>query len=168
MDHFLGEIRLVAFNLIPKQWALCNGQLMPINQNQALFALLGTYYGGNGQTTFALPDLCGRAPCHWGDSAQLGSGGGTSAQPLAQWELPQHIHSANYSNALANSNNPAGAILGKKGRLGRDLYTVPADQYPTSPASTTASGGSQPHNNMQPYIVLKAIIALTGIFPSPN
>jgi microcystin-dependent protein len=168
MDPFLGEIKLVSFNFPPKGWALCNGQLLPINQNQALFALLGTTYGGNGQTNFALPNLRGRVPVHMGDMNPLGTAAGASSVTLTQAQLPAHMHQGVQSNALATSNNPAGAMLGKKGRLGRDLYAAPSNVSHTAATASTPIGGGQPHNNMQPYLVLNAVIALQGIFPSMN
>ncbi|HZS27929.1 MAG TPA: tail fiber protein [Candidatus Angelobacter sp.] len=162
-EPFLSEIKVVSFNFAPKGWALCNGQLLPINQNQALFSLLGTTYGGNGQTNFALPDLRGRIPNHMGDGFTLGQQGGETAHTLNISELPQHTHVPN-----GNSTNPAGSAS-----AGGNLWGFVAAQYAASnpnsgmnPAGIGNTGGSQPHQNMSPYLVLNFIIALQGIFPS--
>ena len=146
-EPFLSEIRLMSFNFAPKGWAQCNGQLLPINQNQALFSLLGTTFGGNGQTTFALPDLRGRVPAHMG---------------------PAHVHIGKVSDVLATGASPAGALVGRKGRLGHDMYGAPDNLTALNPAAGGATGGSQPHVNMQPYLTLNFCIALQGIFPSRN
>jgi len=167
-DPYLGEIRAVSFNFAPKGWALCNGQLLPINQNQALFALLGTQFGGNGQTTFALPDLRSRMPIHAGAGYTVGQAGGAQQHTLTQAELPQHAHVLKANTALATSANPAAALPGKKGRMGRDMFAAPGNLTSLHPASVTASGGSQPHENMQPFLTLNFAIALVGIFPSRN
>jgi len=164
-EPFLGEIRLVSFNFPPKGWALCNGQYLPINQNQALFSLLGTMYGGNGQTNFALPDLRGRSAVHFGSEIWIGESGGAASHTLTASQMPAHGHAVNMSNAIATSATPTGAVIGKKGRLGRDLYGNFANPV-TMANSTTAAGGSQPHENTQPYLGLVAVIALQGIFPS--
>lgn len=164
---FMGEIKLVAFNYPPKGWAFCNGQLLPINQNQALFSLLGTTYGGNGQTNFALPDLRGRVPVHAGWSGEVvrGQAGGEIAHTLTQAEMPAHQHSLSGSVAVATSGDPAGALLARKGRLGRDMFTGSANTL-MAPLTVGNLGGSQPHMNMQPYLVLNYAIALQGVFPS--
>jgi microcystin-dependent protein len=167
-EPFLGEIRLMSFLVVPQGWAKCNGQFLPINQNQALFALLGTQYGGNGQTTFALPDLRGRVPVHVGNGVVIGEAGGKATHTLTLAETAGHAHTMDVSNALATLASPAGATLGKKGRLGRDLYAAPDNMVSTNTQCTTSVGGSQPHENRQPYTVLQACIALTGIFPSRN
>jgi microcystin-dependent protein len=164
-EPFLAEIRLVSFNFPPQGWALCNGQFLPINQNQALFSLLGTNYGGNGQTTFALPDLRGRAAVHFGNEIGLGERGGAGSHTLTASQMPAHGHYVNMSNAIATSATPTGAVIGKKGRLGRDLYGNFANPA-TLASSTTAVGGSQAHENTQPYLGVYAVIALQGIFPS--
>jgi microcystin-dependent protein len=166
-EPFLAEIRLVSFNFPPKGWALCNGQFMPINQNQALFSLLGTTYGGNGQTTFALPDLRGRSAIHFGGNYVLGQTGGAASHTLNASEMAAHGHYVTMSNAIATSASPAGAVIGKKGRLGRDVYGNLANAA-TLVNSTTQIGGSQPHENNQPFLGLTAVIALQGIFPSQN
>jgi len=164
---YLGEIKLVSFNFAPQGWAFCNGQFLPINQNQALFSLLGTTYGGNGQTTFALPDLRGRMPLHIGDGIIQGQSGGEFAHTLTLNEIPAHTHRAYASVAQASTADPNAALLARKGRL-------TADNFNGSPNTTLAStqvsntGGAQPHENTQPYLALNFIIALQGAFPSPN
>lgn len=170
-EPFLSEIRMMSFNFPPKGWAFCNGQLLPINQNQALFALLGTQYGGNGQTNFALPDLRGRVPMHTGlQSGPLGSTGGQESVTLTQAQLPAHAHALYATTALATTGSPAGALPGKKGRLGRDLYAAPDTDklVALNGNAVTSRGGSQAHQNMQPYLTINFAIALQGIFPSPN
>jgi microcystin-dependent protein len=163
---FLSEIKIVSFNFPPKGWALCNGQFLPINQNQALFALLGTTYGGNGQTTFALPDLRGQVPIHVGNGHTLGETAGSSSVTVNIQQLPQHFH---FLNATTNETNqtpiPTGALLSP----GNNMYSgVGANLTTLLPACVTNVGGSQPHTNMMPYLVLNFIIALQGIFPSRN
>lgn len=165
-EPFLAEIRLVSFNFAPKGWALCNGQLLPINQNQALFSLMGTMYGGNGQTNFALPDLRARMAIHNGNGHTLGETGGSDSVTLTENQMPGHGHTVNMSNALATSANPANATIGKKGRLGRDVFAGNANT--TMGLPSTIAGGSQPHTNMQPYLGINAVVALQGIFPSQN
>ncbi|MFL6659256.1 MAG: phage tail protein [Massilia sp.] len=168
MDPYLGEIKLMSFNFAPRGWAQCNGQLLPINQNQALFSLLGTTYGGDGRVNFALPNLRGQTMVHMGNELTLGQKGGSSAHTLSLGETGAHSHGLTMSNALATSASPVGAVIGKKGRLGRDLYAAPSNIVATNDLSTTSVGGNQAHNNMQPYTVLCACIALQGIFPSQN
>lgn len=167
-EPFLSEIRLMSFNFAPKGWAQCNGQLLPINQNQALFSLLGTTFGGNGQTTFALPDLRGRVPAHMGSNVYLGQATGAEAVTLAESHLPAHVHIGKVSDVLATGASPAGALVGRKGRLGHDMYGAPDNLTALNPAAGGATGGSQPHLNMQPYLTLNFCIALQGIFPSRN
>jgi microcystin-dependent protein len=168
-EPFLGEIRMMSFNFAPKGWAQCNGQFLPINQNQGLFALLGTTFGGNGQTTFALPDLRGRVPVHAGNgSIPLGTSGGAENVTLSQGQIPVHTHALHMSSALATSASPGGALLGKKGRLGRDLFAAPGNTSALSPDAVSSVGGGQPHTNMQPFLTICYAIALQGIFPSPN
>jgi microcystin-dependent protein len=161
---FMAEIKIVSFNFAPKGWALCNGQLLPIAQNQALFSLLGTTYGGNGQTNFALPNLQGRTPLHMGDGITQGQVGGETAHTLNISEMPAHVHvpvgnsaaattpTAN-GNLWANGNNPA--------------YSGTPNAA-MNPACILPVGGSQAHDNMSPYLVLNFCIALQGIFPSQN
>jgi microcystin-dependent protein len=164
-EPFLSEIKIVSFNFPPKGWALCNGQFLPINQNQALFALLGTTYGGNGQTTFALPNLRGRVPIHMGNGHTLGEAAGSTSVTINIQQLPTHMHALMATNADQNRvAQPGGNYLGPV----NNLYGPAASLTTLSPSSVTSVGGSQPHNNMMPYLVLNFIIALQGIFPSRN
>jgi microcystin-dependent protein len=166
-EPFLAEIKLVSFSFPPKGWALCNGQILPINQNQALFALLGTTYGGNGQTTFALPNMRGRMPLHVGNSHTLGEAAGSTSVTVNIQQLPPHSHNLNASSATATLSTNKGALLGQKGPSGRDVYAAPTNLVNMA-VQTSSVGGSQAHNNMSPYLVLNYIIALQGIFPSQN
>lgn len=166
---FLGEIRQTSFAFAPKGWALCNGQILPIAQNQALFAILGTTYGGNGQTTFALPDLRGRSPVHASAAMPQGSRVGEEAHTLTGNEIPPHTHGLQGSADLANNTSPVGNVPAAKGRGGKDIYAPGSSPLqPMSPQAVAPSGGSQPHENMQPFLAINFIIALTGIFPSRN
>jgi microcystin-dependent protein len=167
-EPFLGEVKIVSFNFPPKGWALCNGQLLPINQNQALFSLLGTIYGGDGRVTFALPNLQSRTPVHAGDGHVLGELGGETAVALGAAQMPVHSHAAN-SLDFATTTTPAGNALGARaGRFGAAIYAPAANLVPLDARSVDATGGGQPHDNMQPYLVLNFVIALQGIFPSQN
>ncbi|HEY6544599.1 MAG TPA: tail fiber protein [Dokdonella sp.] len=169
---YIGEIRMFGFDFPPRGWATCAGQLLAINQNQALFSLLGTTYGGNGQTTFALPDLRGRAPIHVGHgpglgSRSLGEQGGTQQHTLLSSELPQHTHLVQVAGA-PTTGAPAGDVV-LAAPTGSQLFR--SGSGPSAPlAATTAAqtGGNQPHPNMQPYAVVNISIALQGIFPSRN
>ena len=163
---FLGEIKLVAFSFAPKGWALCDGQLLPINQNQALFALLGTTYGGNGQTTFALPNLQGRTPIHVGNGFVLGEPFGTESVTLGISQMPADIHTVQATSATATTNTGAPNLA--YARAGTAIYGPLANPTVMSPGTVALAGGSQPHENRQPYLVLNACIALQGIFPSRN
>lgn len=165
---FLAEIRLTSFSFPPKGYALCNGQLLPINQNQALFSLLGTTYGGNGQTTFALPNLRGRAPLHTGPANSLGASAGVESVAVTTAQMPSHDHVAQASAQAAGATAPQGNVLAKKPRFGANVYGAPAALTPLAPASVGATGGGQPHTNMQPYLVLSFVIAMVGAFPSRN
>lgn len=165
-EPFLSEIKIVSFNFPPKGWALCNGQLLPINQNQALFALLGTTYGGNGQTNFALPNLRGRVPIHIGSGHTLGEAAGSTAVTVNLQQLPQHIHATQGSSQTGNQFIPTSNMLAKI--EGVDGYQQPQNLVAMHPSSISNVGGSQPHTNMMPYLVLNFIIALQGIFPSRN
>lgn len=163
-EPFLSEIRLFSFNFAPKGWALCDGQLLPINQNQALFALLGTTFGGDGRVNFALPDMRGRTPIHAGAGHTLGERGGEQAHTLSIAELPTHTHVAQASAAAASTPIPTGNLLANSG----EIYHG-ADNLAALQASSIANvGGSQAHQNMQPFLTLNFCIALQGIFPSPN
>jgi microcystin-dependent protein len=163
-EPFLSEIKLVSFNFAPKGWALCNGQFLPINQNQALFALLGTTYGGNGQTTFALPNLRGRVPLHMGGGHTLGEAAGSTSVTINIQQLPTHPHGVMTSPTNADIPTGGGNFFG----AANNAYTTPANLATLAPTTVTNVGGSQPHNNMMPYLVLNFIIALQGIFPSQN
>jgi len=165
-EPFLSEIRIMSFVFAPKGWALCNGQLLPINQNQALFSLLGTTFGGDGRVNFALPDLRSRTPIHVGSGHTLGERAGEPAHTLSISELPTHTHTAtavseNGGIIIPTSNLLAGGTP--------QLYHAPdANLAALNPATVTNVGGSQAHNNLQPYLTLSFCIALQGIFPSPN
>lgn len=163
---FLGEIKIIAWNYAPKGWALCNGQFLPINQNQALFSLLGTMYGGNGQTTFALPDFRGRSPLHVGSGFTQGQAGGQTAHTLTISEMPQHIHFFNSKNVPATASAPDGTVV--IANSPSNAYASPGTLVSMANNLVSNVGGSQPHENRQPYLVLNFIIALQGIFPSQN
>jgi microcystin-dependent protein len=163
-EPFLSEIRIMSFNFAPKGWALCNGQLLPINQNQALFALLGTTYGGNGQTNFALPNLQGRTPIHVGSGHNLGETGGQEATTLNITQMPSHTHLAASVTGSATTSSPTGAYLAAS----TAVYHAPSNLTTLHPATITTVGGGQAHMNMQPFLTLNFCIALQGIFPSQN
>ena len=166
-EPFLSEIRIMSFGYAPRGWAQCNGQLLPINQNQPLFSLLGTTFGGDGRVNFALPDLRGRTPIHVGSGHTLGEKGGEQAHTLSISELPQHVHVANATTATATTNTPTGALLLAQS-TNSQLYGSPANLAAMAPTAITNVGGSQAHLNMQPFLTLNFCIALQGIFPSPN
>jgi microcystin-dependent protein len=159
----------MSFVFAPKGWALCNGQLLPINQNQALFSLLGTTFGGDGRVNFALPDLRSRVPIHVGSGHTLGERGGEPAHTLSIAELPTHTHVLNSVAVPAPDPEPTprtGNLLSES--TAQSLYTGPANLTAMAPAAVTNTGGSQAHLNMQPFLILSFCIALQGIFPSPN
>lgn len=162
-EPFLCEIRLMSFGFAPKGWAVCDGQLLPINQNQALFALLGTTFGGNGQTNFALPDLRGRLPMHVGNGHTLGMVGGASAHTLSIAELPTHTHLA-HATPSATETDPTGAHWASPGKQAFG----PAPYVAMAPELISNAGGSQSHENRSPFLTLNFCIALQGIFPSQN
>jgi microcystin-dependent protein len=164
-EPFLSEIKIVSFNFPPKGWALCNGQFLPINQNQALFALLGTTYGGNGQTTFALPNLRGRVPIHMGSGHTLGEAAGSTSVTVNIQQLPTHLHTFNATNNDATATGPDNTVVMSKAPS--PVYGAATSLVAMAP-TVSSIGGSQPHNNMMPYLVLNFIIALQGIFPSQN
>lgn len=166
-EPFISEIRILSFAYAPRGWALCNGQLLPINQNQALFSLLGTTYGGDGRVNFALPDLRGRSPVHAGDGITLGERGGEEAHVLSLGETPQHAHRLRASADLAASAIPAGALTAAKRRGGLDIYgPAGSANVALHPAVMSNAGGGQAHLNMQPFLTLNFVIALQGIYPS--
>lgn len=163
-EPFLSEIRIMSFGFAPKGWAMCNGQLLPINQNQALFSLLGTTFGGDGRVNFALPNIRGCVPIHVGSGHTLGEKGGTTSVTINQQTMAQHLHflqgsTTNGDSAFANNTVLASAL---------NLYGPASNLTTLEPSSVSNVGGSQPHNNMMPYLVLNFCIALQGIFPSPN
>ncbi len=171
MEPFIGEIKLFAGNFAPRGWALCDGQLLAISQNQALFSILGTTYGGDGRTTFGLPDLRGRTPIHAGRGAglsdyRLGERGGTEQVTLTTNQIPSHSHSLHANSKAANTAAPAGSALANT--RGRDFDYDQSGEIDTtlSGKSIGAAGGSQPHENRQPYLAVNYIIALVGIYPS--
>jgi len=164
-EPFLSEIRIFSFNFPPKGWAFCNGQLLPINQNQALFALLGTTYGGNGTTNFALPEMRGRVPMHVGNGFTLGQRGGEDAHTLTLSEMPTHTHQAVASGSNPTVSPPTGNFWASN--TGFTPYGTTADTA-MAPAAVGNTGGSQAHENRSPYLTLNMCIALQGIFPSPN
>ncbi|HEX3130494.1 MAG TPA: tail fiber protein [Thermoanaerobaculia bacterium] len=163
-EPFLSEVRIMSFVFAPKGWALCNGQLLPINQNQGLFSLLGTTFGGDGRVNFALPDLRGRVPIHVGGAHTLGERGGEQAHTLSIAEIPTHTHVMNGTSANADSNDPTSRFLASS----NNIYGTATALTSLSPTSVTNVGGSQAHLNMQPFLTLSFCIALQGIFPSPT
>jgi microcystin-dependent protein len=165
-EPFLAEIRIMSFVFAPKGWALCNGQLLPINQNQALFSLLGTTFGGDGRVNFGLPDLRGRTPIHVGTGHTLGERGGEQAHTLSIAELPTHTHVMNASGNNASTDAPDVAVVLATASL--DLYRSPTTLGAMDAGIVANVGGSQAHLNMQPFLTLSFCIALQGIFPSPN
>jgi microcystin-dependent protein len=171
IDPYLGEIMLFAGSYAPRGWAPCNGQLLPINQNQGLFSLLGTYYGGNGQTTFALPDLRGRAPIHVGQGPgltdrTLGEQGGEETHLLTVEEMPAHTHLASAYSGNGTSASPAG-LLPARDPSGTPHYGAGAD-VTLSPGAIGVTGGNQAHNNMQPFLALTFCICVQGVFPQQS
>lgn len=163
---YIGEIRPFSFAFPPKGWALCNGQLLPINQNQALFSLLGTTYGGNGTTTFALPDLRGRMVLHEGGGYTLGESAGEVGHTLTVAEMPAHTHTPRGSTAVGNLPSPAGAVWAEDN--GDNTTYASTGNEPMSSKAIATTGASQPHENEMPYLTINYCIALQGIFPSRN
>ncbi len=168
-EPFLAEIRIVGFNFAPRGWAFCDGQILPINQNQSLYSLLGTTYGGDGRTSFALPDLRGRTPIHVGASSgtdhRQGQKSGEETHTLAANEMPQHTHQLYGSNTAANQQGPSGNLLGNNQS---NPYTAFANAVELASGTVTNVGGGQAHENMMPWIVVNFCIALQGLFPSRN
>ena len=163
-EPFLSEIRIMSFDFAPKGWALCNGQLLPINQNQALFSLLGTTFGGDGRVNFALPDLRARGPIHVGAGHTLGERGGEQGHTLSIAEIPTHTHVLSGSPSNANVAPAVGNVLA----AANNVYNIPSNLTALGSNSIANAGGSQAHLNMQPFLTLNFCIALQGIFPSPN
>lgn len=167
VDPYVGEIRVFGFNFAPRGWATCDGQLMPLSQNTALFALLGTMYGGDGKSTFALPDLESRAPMQWGQGPGLsdriqGEPGGTDTVTLLESEMPQHQHAVSASNRPAEQTDPTGhALANATGQI----YSQQAPDTALSPSAMAVTGSSLPHQNRQPYLGMLYCIALQGVFP---
>jgi microcystin-dependent protein len=179
-EFFIGQIMMAGFNFAPKFWALANGQLLPINQNQALFSLLGTQYGGNGTTNFALPDLRSRTPIGYASSVdpswqppsvQIGQASGVENVTLLSTNLPAHSHSMNASTANGDNRNASGRIFATSTSTGTPLNVYASSSgplLPQNPQTVAPAGGNQPHPNLQPYSVINFCIALSGIFPSRN
>ena len=168
-DPYISEIKMVGFNYAPKYWAMCNGTTLGIAQNQALFALLGTYYGGNGMNNFQLPDLRGRFPLHQvSGSGGVGQVGGTTTVTLVPAQLPQHVHQFSPAAAADQGTQQANGWLGGFANGYAPAPTMPAKTLPISPGTVSSVGNSQPHTNMQPYLCVNFAIALSGIWPSRN
>lgn len=171
-EPFLAEIKIIGFNFAPRGWAYCDGQILPINQNQSLYSLLGTTYGGDGRTSFALPDLRSRTPIHRGDGHSLGQKSGAETVTLTAAEIAAHTHALKASSSLGDSRSPANAGVGNLlAAVAPDpLYRNPEAANATAmrSGSVTNAGGGQAHDNMQPYLTLGFVIALQGLFPSRN
>jgi microcystin-dependent protein len=166
-EPFLSEIRLMSFGFAPKGWAQCNGQLLPINQNQALFSLLGTTFGGDGRVNFALPDFRGRVGIEVGNGHTLGERGGEQAHTLSVAELPTHTHTLQAASGAGTTAIPgAGVVLSSSANY--EAYRTPSSLTTLTPSTVGNAGGSQAHLNMQPFLTINFCIALQGIFPSPN
>jgi microcystin-dependent protein len=164
-EPFLSEIRIFSFQFAPKGWALCNGQLLPINQNQALFSLLGTTYGGDGRVNFALPDLRDRTPIHVGNGHTLGERAGEESHTLSIAEMPAHSHLARCNSGIGDKPAPAANFWAS---TTANPYSSNAPNGSMNPLAVTTVGGSQAHLNLSPFLTISFCIALQGIFPSPN
>jgi len=162
---FLSEVKIISWNFPPKGWAFCNGQLLSINQNQALFSLLGTTYGGDGQVNFALPEIRGRSPIHVGQGFLQGQAGGQEFHTVTMGEMPAHQHLPQAVSEAGNTIIPGGNFLAKSDT---QIYQSPNNLVAMANSSISSVGGSQAHENRQPYLVLNFVIALQGIFPSRN
>ncbi|HEY3332104.1 MAG TPA: tail fiber protein [Capsulimonadaceae bacterium] len=168
-NPFVGEIRIVGFNFAPQGWAFCHGQLLSIAENDVLFTLIGTTYGGDGQSTFALPDLRGRAPLHVGNSLIQGQLLGEEGITLNSLNLPTHTHALSVSSGAASTANPTNAFVASApAGVGFSFAPAGGPTVPMSSGSAAATGGNQPHQNMQPFLVVNYIISLFGVFPSQN
>ncbi len=163
-EPFLAEVRIVGFNFPPRGWAYCDGQILPINQNQSLFSLLGTTYGGDGRTSFGLPDLRGRTPIHVGSGHNLGQKSGEDGHTLTVGEIPQHAHVAQASSSSADSPIPSHTVLAAV----NNMYHAPQDLIDLEAGTVANLEGNQAHENMQPFLTLSFCIALAGLFPSRN
>lgn len=168
MDPFVAEIRIFPFNFAPKGWAFCDGQLLPLSQNTALFSLLGTTYGGNGKSNFALPNMQGNAPMHPGQGPglslhDLGETGGSQTVSLLESEIPSHGHTVNASAADGTTGSPNGQLVANG--VGVNMYTTTLTSTALNPNTVAPAGGDQPHNNMQPYLTFNFNIALQGVYP---
>ena len=168
-DPFVAEIRIFGFNFAPKGWATCDGQLLPISQNTALFALLGTMYGGDGKSTFALPDLQGSVPMHAGQGQglserQIGEASGTESVTLLQSEIPAHAHQISGDTGIANSQDAANNLFARPFG-GGNMYRAGGPTATMATEAISPTGGSLPHSNMQPYLTLLFCIAMQGVFP---
>lgn len=163
---FIGEIRLFAGNFAPSGWAFCHGQVMPISENDTLFTLIGTTYGGDGQSTFALPNLQSRIPLHQGGAFVLGESGGVESVTLTTSQIPQHSHAPMGTASTASSTDSAGNVGARVTAAAVFPYGTDNPAQPLSPSAVAPTGGSQPHDNMQPYLCVNFIISLFGVFPS--
>jgi microcystin-dependent protein len=164
---FIGEIKMMACNFAPKNYATCDGQLLPISQNTALFSILGTTYGGNGISNFGLPDLRGRSPMHVGNSHTLGEVGGNENITVLSTQMPTHTHPPNAVSSGGNAYGPAGNSWSADAG-GLNFYGLPTSLVPMAPAAIAPAGGNSPHSNIQPSLVIIFVIALLGVFPSRN
>ncbi len=172
-EPFVGQIIMTGFNFAPRGYATCDGQIIPIAQNTALFSLLGTTYGGNGQTTFGLPDFRGRLPLHQGQGPGLtprtmGESAGSESVTLIQTQMPAHVHPMMAFQGQGDAPLPEGNLIAGSNQTGTSIFTNVAPNTAMSPMSVGTAGGSQPHQNMQPFLVISFSIALQGIFPSRN
>jgi microcystin-dependent protein len=165
---YIGEIRMFAGNFAPAGWMFCAGQTLPISENETLFQLIGTTYGGDGQSTFVLPDLRGRIPVHQGNGFMLAETGGVEEVTLTSGQIPSHTHQPLASNVPATATSPVNAVLGAATVATISPYGSDNPSISLAPQSVTPAGGSQPHSNMQPYLCVNFIISLFGIFPSPT